>query len=66
MKEQANELQGLRGAFARAALAVFTFATLTAWPLLANRQPANWEQAPVALVAEQGDSSIHEDTSCRS
>jgi hypothetical protein len=66
MKEQSNEVKGLRGAFARAALAVFTFAALTAWPLLAGRQPGNWEQAQVARAAEQGDSSIHEDTSCQS
>jgi hypothetical protein len=65
MKEQSNEAKGLRGAFARAALAVFTFAALTAWPLLAGPQPGNWEQAQVARVAEQGDSSIHEDTSCQ-
>jgi hypothetical protein len=64
MKEQSNEVKGLKGAFARAALAVFTFAALTAWPLLADRQPADRE-AQVARVAEQGDSSIHEDTSCR-
>jgi hypothetical protein len=65
MKEQSNEVQGLRSAFARAALAVFTFAALTAWPLLADRQLGDREQAQVARVAEQGNSSIHEDTSCR-
>jgi hypothetical protein len=65
MKEQSNEVKGLRGAFARAALAVFTFAALTAWPLLADRQLGDREQAQIARVAEQGDSSMHEDTSCR-
>jgi hypothetical protein len=65
MKEQSNEVQGLRGPFARAALAVFTFAALTAWPLLADRQLGDREQEQVARVVEQGDSSIHEDTSCR-
>jgi hypothetical protein len=65
MRQQSNEVRGLRGAFARAALAVFTFAALTAWPLLADRQPGDREQAQVARVAEQGDSSIHEDTSCQ-
>jgi hypothetical protein len=64
MKEQSNEVKGLKGAFARSALAVFTFAALTAWPLLADRQPGDRE-AQVARVAEQGDSFIHEDTSCR-
>jgi hypothetical protein len=66
MKEQSNEVQGLRGAIARAALAVFTFTALTVWPLLADRQPGNWEQAQIARIAEQGDSSIHQDTSCQS
>ncbi len=65
MKGQSNEVKGLRGAFARAALAVFTFAVLTAWPLLADRQLGDREQAQVARVAEQGDSSIHEDTLCQ-
>jgi hypothetical protein len=65
MKEQSNEVKGLRGPFARAALAVFAFAALTAWPLLADRQVDDREQASVARVAEQADSSIHEATSCR-
>jgi hypothetical protein len=66
MKEQSNEVLGLRGPFARTALAVFTFAALTAWPLLADRQLGDRQQAQIASVAEQGNSSIHEDTSCRS
>jgi hypothetical protein len=65
MKEQSNEVKGLRGAFARAALAVFTFAALTAWPLLADRQLGDRKQTQVARVADQGNSFIHEDTSCR-
>jgi hypothetical protein len=44
---------------------VFTFAALTAWPLLADRQLGDREQAQVARVAEQADSAIHEATSCR-
>jgi len=65
MKEQSNEVKGLRGAFARAALAVFTFTALTAGSLLANRQLGDREQAQLARVAEQADSFMHEETSCR-
>jgi hypothetical protein len=65
MKEQSHEVKGLRGAFARAALAVFTFAVLTTWPLLADRQLGDREPAQVARVAEQVDSSIQEDPSCQ-
>jgi len=65
MKEQSNEVMGLKGPFARTALAVFTFAALTAWPLLADRQLGDPEQAQVAHVAEQKDSSLDEDASCR-
>jgi hypothetical protein len=50
---------------ARATLAVFAFALLTAWPLLADRHLGDREQAQVARLAEQGSSSIHEDPSCQ-
>jgi hypothetical protein len=65
MKAHSNEVKGLRDAFARAALAVFAFAALTAWPLLAGMQPGDQGQAQVARVAEQGNAYSHEDTSCR-
>jgi hypothetical protein len=65
MKEQSNEVKALRGAVARAALAVFTFVALTAWPLLADVQLGEQAQIHVARVTEEGNSSIQEDTSCR-
>jgi hypothetical protein len=65
MRERSNEAQGLRAACARAALAVFAFAALTAWPLLADLRLGEQAQTHVAGVVEPGTSSIQEDTSCR-
>ena len=66
MKEQSNEVKGAESAHvARAALAVFTFAALTAWPLLADLRLGEQARTHVARVVEPGTSSIKEDTSCR-
>jgi hypothetical protein len=65
MREQSNEVKGLKDAFARAALAVFAFAVLTAWPLLAGMQSGDWGRPQVALVSQQGNPVIDENTSCQ-
>lgn len=65
MREQSNEVKALSGAVARAALAVFAFAALTAWPLLADMQLGEQARMHVAGVTQQGNAFIHEDTSCR-
>ncbi len=64
MKEQSSDLMGLRAALSRAGLALFAFAVLTAWPLLAEHEFGPSDGGKVAAAPSPADSLGERGRSC--
>ena len=64
MHTRMDDFSGLRGAIARAGLAVVAFGVLTALPLLGSRGSLGADSTPVAQ-AVSADTRVQGDTSCR-
>jgi hypothetical protein len=64
MPTHTDDFAGLRGAIARAGLAVLTFGLLTGMPLLSEHGPAPAGSVQVAQAASTSDAALPEGTSC--
>lgn len=65
MRKLSNEMKSLAGAGGRAALAVFAFAAITAWPLVAGAQRDTGTPAQVAHATTHDGPPENGQTWCR-